>query len=144
MPFYPLGSNGYVDVRDVAEVMIRLMHSTVANQRFVVSAENLTYQEYFHLIADALQVKRPWIPLPASMAVLAVVFDALRSFLLRKQRLISSEMVRLANISLHYDNSKLSQTLNYRFRPIRQSVMDTAAKYFESKKNNRNFAWFDE
>jgi nucleoside-diphosphate-sugar epimerase len=143
IPVYTNGSNGYVDVRDVADAMIQLMHSDIVNQRFVVSAENLTYREYFNMVADALGVRKPFVRVTDSMGLLASALDALRAMVMRDQRLISSEMVRLANCHMLYDNSKLRKALNFQFRPIEQTVRDTAQKYLESKKNKLQVTAFD-
>jgi nucleoside-diphosphate-sugar epimerase len=142
-PFYTYGTNGYVDVRDVADVMIRLMHSNIVNERYIVSAENLTYREYFNMIADALRVRRPFIPLINSMGILLSMLDALRALATNSQRLLSIEMVRFANSHLLYDSSKLQQQLQFTFRPIRQTVSETAQKYLECKINGQRAGSFD-
>ena len=41
LKFYTNGSNGYVDVRDVVEIMHQLMKSEIHSERFIVSAENI-------------------------------------------------------------------------------------------------------
>ncbi len=47
------GVNGYVDVRDVASAAKKLMESDVKNQRFILSAENFTYREFFDKVLEA-------------------------------------------------------------------------------------------
>jgi dihydroflavonol-4-reductase len=143
IPTYTNGTNGYVDVRDVAAVMIQLMHSDIVNQRFIVSAANLTYREYFNMIADELGKRKPFIRVTNEMGWIVSIIDGLRSFIMRDQRLISAEMVQLANCNMLYDNSKLLKALNYQYRPIRQTVEDTVIKFLESKKNKQPFACFD-
>lgn len=44
--WFTSGSGGFVDARDVAEACIRLVESDVTNMRFVLNAQNMTYQEF--------------------------------------------------------------------------------------------------
>jgi len=142
LPVYSSGTNGYVDVRDVAEVMIRLMHSDIVNERFVVSAENLTYLEYFTMISKQLGKMKPFISIPNSMGAVISAFDAARSFVMRDQRLISSEMIKLANANMLFSNDKVVSALNYSFRPIKETIADTCSVYKESKKLKEPFGSF--
>jgi Nucleoside-diphosphate-sugar epimerases len=53
------GISGFVDVRDVARAMIMLMNSKISGQRFILSAENLSYKEIFTLMANSFEKKPP-------------------------------------------------------------------------------------
>jgi dihydroflavonol-4-reductase len=48
MRFYTEGSMGYVDVVDVVEIMIRLMESEISGERYIVSAENISFKDFFY------------------------------------------------------------------------------------------------
>src|SRR5690606_18768143 len=61
LPFYTLGRNGFVDVRDVSRSMIDLMDSDIRNERFIINGENLVFRDFFNMMADALGKKRPTI-----------------------------------------------------------------------------------
>lgn len=55
------GMTGYVDVRDVCELMIRLCEDPlVSGERFVLNGGNYTYQELFTAIARVNGVQPPW------------------------------------------------------------------------------------
>jgi nucleoside-diphosphate-sugar epimerase len=49
--YFPGGSSGYVDVMDVAKIMILLMESNIRDERYIINSENLTYKEFFSKIA---------------------------------------------------------------------------------------------
>jgi len=55
--FYASGESGYVDVRDVAEAIVMLTNkenfNKAKNQRYLLSAENMGYIEFLHMIANA-------------------------------------------------------------------------------------------
>src|SRR5690606_4767935 len=51
--FYPKGFINYVDVRDVAEVSIKLLEGEVNGRRFILNAGQLSYKDFFEKIAIA-------------------------------------------------------------------------------------------
>jgi dihydroflavonol-4-reductase len=57
--FYTEGVMGFVDVRDVAEIMVLLMDVEMKNERFIISSENLSYKELFKIITDTFEKKKP-------------------------------------------------------------------------------------
>jgi nucleoside-diphosphate-sugar epimerase len=61
--YYTKGITGFVDVRDVVKAMILLMEEAqfdqVKNQRFILNAGNMSYQDFFNQIADGLNKPRP-------------------------------------------------------------------------------------
>ena len=58
--WYSSGVNGFVDVQDVASVMILLMESDIVNQRFILNADNLAYKDLFTSIAKCWNKKPPY------------------------------------------------------------------------------------
>ena len=50
LKFYSTGCNGFVDVRDVVEIMNQLAESATNGERFIISAENLSYKEIFSMM----------------------------------------------------------------------------------------------
>jgi len=56
-PWYSEGINGFVDVKDLADIMIRLGDSNINQERFIVSAENKSYRDVFCMISDAFGKK---------------------------------------------------------------------------------------
>jgi len=53
-PWYAEGTTGFVDVRDVVQAMLQLMESDITAQRFIISAENKSFQDLFNLIAKGI------------------------------------------------------------------------------------------
>ena len=61
MKYFTTGSTGYVDVIDVANVIVRLSESDVVNERFILNSENLAYSQVFEWIAEDLNLPKPHI-----------------------------------------------------------------------------------
>ena len=65
MPFYTNGTNGFIDVEDVARICIQLMNKDIHGERFILINEHLSFKDYFERIAKQLNVVPPkWHKLP--------------------------------------------------------------------------------
>lgn len=127
--FYPRGATGFVDVRDVARASIALMESEQVNERFILNAENWTYQQLLNTIADALGKKRPGRKAGPLLMALAWRWEALRSRLLRKKPLLTRETARTSSSTFRYHSDKIKEAIGYRFHPVAQTIAETAELY---------------
>jgi len=125
MKYYSLGVNGFVDVRDVTYSMRKLMDKNIYGERYIVSAENLTYQEIFNLIADSMKKSRPHIKVNGTLSELGWRAEAFRSFFLRRIPFITKETARNSQHKWFYSNEKISRVLGNFFTPLQKSVADT-------------------
>jgi nucleoside-diphosphate-sugar epimerase len=127
--YYTNGTNGYVDVRDVAKSMITLMESDISGERFLVTAENLSYKELFTKIAEALHVAPPRIYACPFLSNIACSLESLRARLLFSQPKITKNSVRSSHKKLSYSNLKIHTAIGIEFRPIENSIREIAAFY---------------
>ncbi|WP_319591504.1 NAD-dependent epimerase/dehydratase family protein [uncultured Draconibacterium sp.] len=130
MKFYTKGVTGFVDVFDVVQPMIKLMDEQnfedCKNQRYILSAENLSYQQVFTQIAEALQKPKPTIW--ASDFLMGFVWRAatFASWFTRKPSLITREAATGRNTVNNFDGSKVSRKIGYDYQPIEASIKKTA------------------
>jgi nucleoside-diphosphate-sugar epimerase len=140
MKFYTKGITGFVDVKDVVKAMILLMDKTnfetAKNQRYLLNAENLSYQNVFYQIADALEKPRPKIY--ASDFMMEISWRVLKIFSLvtRKSPLISSETAASSKAVNNYDGSKIVKQFNFEYRPISATIQQTAVFLKQDMKNS--------
>jgi hypothetical protein len=113
--------------------MIRLMEMPVSAERFILSAENLTYKELFSLIATFLLKPEPKIEAKKWMAEVYWRTQKLKSWISGKKPLVTKETSITAMSNYQYSNKKISELLDYSFIPIRQSI-EEACVYHLSKK----------
>ena len=99
-PYYSNGGTGFVDVRDVVKIMHQLMHSTIAENRFVVSAENRAYKDFFYEIAQQLGVKAPSKNPNKFLQKLALIADWCKSTLTKQPRFLTKELLNLSLIHI--------------------------------------------
>ncbi len=139
LPFYTEGVNGFVDVRDVAEVALKLMESTISGEKFIVSAGNLSFKELMTSIADALGVSRPKYKAGKLLGGIAWRAEWLKAFFTKQKPMITRETVEMAQNDFYYSNEKIINALSYSFRPIPVIVKDTAALLQKSKQEKKPF-----
>ncbi|MFN7014070.1 MAG: NAD-dependent epimerase/dehydratase family protein, partial [Bacteroidia bacterium] len=124
IPFYTEGSTAFVDVRDVADAMIKLMKSDVKNQRFIVSAANVSYRAFFDLLHDAFGKKRSSVKASKNMVQIARYVDKIKSVLTGSEHAITADTVNAVRSSHFYDNAKLIAQLDLKYIPVEQSVKE--------------------
>lgn len=128
LKYYTKGETGFVDVRDVAEAMIRLTSNTyfkkTKNQRFILNAGNMSYQCFFNKIADALEKPRP--KTFASDMILKIAWRAARlaSFFSGKRPSITRDAVSGTNRINHYNGTKICKTIGFSYRSLDVTIRD--------------------
>lgn len=122
LKFYTRGVTGFVDVYDVVKIMILLMKSDIAGQRFIVNAENVSYELLFKYIAESLGVKAPSIYATPAMTNFAMYVDTLKSKLFFIKPLLTRDTARSAHSVKNYSSEKLLRSIDYKFTPLQQSI----------------------
>ena len=124
-PWYTDGTTGFVDVKDVVKAMLALMDSEITAQRFVISAENRSYQDIFNLMAKAFGKKPPHKKVTPFIAKLVWRLEAVKSWFTKKDPLLTEETAKTAMAKVNFDNSKLQQFLpGFTYRPIEETIAD--------------------
>jgi len=134
-PFYAAGIGGLVDVRDVARAAIQLMESDIKEERFVVSGENIAYQDLFTQIAIAAVVKPPAYPINSLLTGIGWRLEWLKSSLTGIPPTITRESARSAANQTYYRNQKLIDALNFQYTPITQTIQETVKQFKQAQQN---------
>jgi dihydroflavonol-4-reductase len=132
LKYYTQGVNGYVDVRDVARAMMLVMDQNMFRERFIVSSENLSYQELFNLMAKHLGKPAPAVNVPSSLTHIAWRVEAVRSFITKSKPEVTREMATTTTQKFFYSNEKLRK-LGFEFTPAEQSIRDTCALFMKDQ-----------
>ena len=140
MKFYTRGITGYVDVNDVVDAIVQLMDDENfhkhKNQRFLLSAENWSYQNVFSQIADAFEKPRP--KYHASPFLLAFVWRAAAFYGLisGNPSAITRETASSSASIRKFDGSKITQELDFKYRPVSESIQKTAKFFLKDLSGN--------
>lgn len=126
LKFYPKGMNGYVGADDLAKIMVKLMESEISSERYIINADNISYQDLFTWIAQALHVKTPQHPAGSFLSEISWrVLKALNIFT-GKPPLITKATAQTANNTYRYSHEKIKNQTGFTFKPIKQTIEETA------------------
>ena len=136
--FYTHGITGYVDVRDVSRAILTLLNSEdwekIKNQRYILSAENHTYQEIFDLIAEALNRPKPTIRATRPMLNLGWRVSRMITRLTGGQPTLTKETARSSIKIAEYDGSKITKVIDFKYTPVKVAIQDIGKIYLSSNK----------
>lgn len=132
--FYTDGKNGFVDVRDVARLMVRLMAENIFAERFLITSENRTYKYFFDLIHEQFNKPKPGIKAGKFLSGFAWRAEKVRYLISGSNPLITKETARSAHKVSNYSNAKiLKQFPDHLFISLEQSVKDTCKAFLMDK-----------
>lgn len=127
LPFYTSGGSGYVDVRDVVQIMIRLVDLGVCNERFVLVAQNCSNQEVLTWMAKGYKKPVPRIKI-GSWILFAVGFiSEMVSKISGTKTQIDRSLARSATTRTFYSSDKIKLQLNYQFISIDTCIGEVCA-----------------
>lgn len=136
VPFYTEGICGYVDVRDVCKVLIRLAEDrSVKGERFVVSGGNYSYKALFTEIARAAGHRPPVINMRPWMTSLAWRMFAVAGKITGKQPAFTQETARSSHHKSYYSSGKLLEHYpDFRFYSLTETIYYIQEKYRQNQK----------
>lgn len=143
LPVYPTGTNGFVDVRDVALMTILLLEKDIIGERFICSAENVKLQSVFTNIAKNLNKKPPAFKLSSSLVSIASFFLDLLNLIPGYSSNLSSQSLKNASFDSIYDNQKSITELGFQYRSIDESISETAELFKQTYQKGINFTVFE-
>jgi dihydroflavonol-4-reductase len=131
LKYYTTGISGFVDVRDVSDCMIQLMQSEISGERFILSSENISYQQLLQWMAESLKVKPPQTEATPFLAGLAWRLEYLRSKITGNPSLITRETTNSALQKFCYSNEKIKMQLGKEFTSVRETVNWVGERFLE-------------
>ncbi len=132
LKYFPQGATGFVDVRDVTDLMVKMMESDISGERFIANGANLSYKDFFSKIAKAIHKTPPSKPVTPLIQAIAWRAARIQSALTGKKPFITKETATISARSFQFDNSKSTQFFQFNYRPIEQTIQATAAQLLEA------------
>ncbi|MBN2892831.1 MAG: SDR family NAD(P)-dependent oxidoreductase [Bacteroidales bacterium] len=117
--YYACGKKGFVDVNDVAKIMILLMKSDIQKERFILNSKNLSFKSLLNIFSKKIDKNPPSVKLNKNK--LLFIKFILSILQLGKPTLNNQLIHYLINDEL-YSNEKIKNELNYEFTAIDESV----------------------
>jgi dihydroflavonol-4-reductase len=133
-PWFTTGTSGFVAVQDVANAMIQLMQSDITAEKFILSAENTTYQSILNTIAKGFEKKAPYKKVTPFLAAITWRLEAIKSKFTGTSPLITKETAATSLAVVKFDNSKLLKFLPaFRYTSLEKTIVDTCKELLEKK-----------
>lgn len=121
LPFYTLGVNGYVDVKDVTQAMFLLMENKCFHERYILVGHNVENRQFMFSVADLMKKRKPYIRINKPLAELAWILYAIWGFITRRQPKITRETARASQNKYWYSSEKITKQLAFNFTPINET-----------------------
>ncbi len=129
--YYPSGKGSFIDIRDVVKIVNHLAFCTsITNQRFILTAENLTYREFYQNLCEILDIHKELKRISKEKLVFLGYLGEIFS-VVSKKKLINRYTAELLNKELSYSNRKIKDTLQYSFIPVKESLKTMVNYYRE-------------
>ena len=143
LPVYPTGTNGFIDVRDVAQMAIILMEKNIVGERFICSANNLKLKDVFSTMANILGKKPPRIMMSPTLVSIASFFLNILNFIPGYSSNLTSQSLKNASFDSLYDNSKSVKQLDYTYIPISKTLEETGKLFLKTYPDKIEYALLD-
>jgi dihydroflavonol-4-reductase len=133
LKFYPVGTTGYVDVKDVARFMVLLLESAIVEERYILNGANLRFQDFFNQVADALHKKRPTYAVRPWLANVAWRIGGIYAFLTGNAPMLTQATAYTSAQKRCYDNSKsLNAFSEFAYTPIEETIKEVATRFLKN------------
>lgn len=137
-PWYTKGINGFVGVEDAAEAAVQLLFSGITEKRFILNAENCSFQWLFTTIAEAFGKKPPHRFANKTMGEIAWRLEAVKGLLTGQKPLLSKETAKIAHSHTSFDNNALLNVLPcFAYQSLESVIKNACAHYLQAMKEGK-------
>jgi dihydroflavonol-4-reductase len=129
-PWYTKGVNGFVGVDDVAEAAVQLVLSDINEKRFIVNAENRSFQSLFNAMAEGFGKAPPSRYASPAMSEVAWRMEKAKAFFTGSKPLLSKETAKVAHSQTSFSNDALRNALpGFSFTPLDAVIKKACDQY---------------
>jgi len=129
MNYFTRGITGYVDVRDVSKAMVQLMDSDIKNERFLLNADNCSYEFIFKSMAKALNLPEPSKYASPLLTGIGWRLAYMKKIFLFQEPGFTRATARSSHNRTYYSNQKIKDALDFEFISVEDSIKDAAKHY---------------
>ena len=128
--WYSPGINGFVDVEDVANIAVKMLESSINEQRYIVNGDTWSFKKLQDVMADAFGKKKPSGRAGAFLLGIAWRMERLKALFTGKTPLITKESAKVAMSKTWFENDKLLKALpEFSFTPLEETIKKACEKY---------------
>ncbi len=117
---YPAGTGSFIDIQDVVSILMQLtIHTSITNQRFILTSENIRYHDFFKLWLEQWNIDKPLKPISKNAMLLRYYLNFMSW---KKSDCFSPQTANLLYRDITFSNEKICDTLQHAFIPIKESI----------------------
>ncbi len=131
--YYTCGKKGFVDVIDLVEIMQKIMNCSISNQRFIVSAENISFKTLTSMINRSIGKKKT----QKKLSLVHLKFLSILNFIISfGNPLINKKLIFYATNDELYSSEKLLSFIEHNFK-FSQLTIDKIINFYQKKVINK-------
>lgn len=132
---YIKGAYNFVDVRDVADGIIKAYEKGRNGEGYILSGEVITIKEMFLILNEKLSRKKLPMKLPLWLVKICLPIVELHYRFRRKKPIFSSCSLKTLNQNCQFSNIKARKELDFNPRSAKESIIDTVDWFYENKQH---------
>jgi nucleoside-diphosphate-sugar epimerase len=129
VPVYPKGGTGLVDVRDVAELAVRMVMHSDDGIDIIANGHNVTFKDLQSQLASRFGKSSPRVPMTGWMIPLINIFDKTRSLLQGESSVISRQSLKRSQRFYYYNNELSQEIFDFTYREVDETFDDCCEAY---------------
>ncbi len=136
-PFITDGFLNFVDARDVASIACQLLHHKIEGERFIVSAGNISYENFFGKTAKQFNKKPPHIKLGKTLLNVLARIEGVRTLFTSAEPIMTLERARLSGSEFLYESQKIKNLLHFEFQSIDETLQWCCEYYIKENQSKK-------
>lgn len=134
--FYTDFNVNYVDARDVADMVVRLVRGNFNGEKFIASAGTIPLSTMLQGIAHRFQKSAPSINVPVGFAIAAGWIEELRARITRSEPMVTRQSARTLREKLVFENKKAKSVLGTEFQSL-ENTLDWCCNEYKNNLGTR-------
>lgn len=131
--FFPPGGKNFVHIHDVSKGIVNALENGVNGECYLMAGENLSYKDFFKLLADVSGQKPILIPIPTIVLKIGGLAGSLMGAIRKttlKLNYSSGSMLCLHN---YYSGKKSEKELQVKYTPVKTAIENALTWFKENK-----------
>ena len=128
---YPKASMNFVDLRDVRDVMLKLMSKQINGERFILNGGQCSYKELFEETSTLLNITNIRKPISINKLKIIQKLASLKAILTNSPSLLTKETLTSLQNPIQYDTTKIEKFIDHKFRNLQNTLEDIVPYYID-------------
>ncbi len=136
-PFYTSGTLNYVDVRDVADAVDKLIRAPRPGERFILSGGSVPYKSFFENVASHWKKRTPSVRIPSVVVRAVGLAEEMRGWFTGREPLVTRHSAAMTVRNFKYDTAKARKELGLVFRELDDTLAWCCDRYAQEITGNK-------